>query len=76
MVWRRFAGLLRPTSEFWSTPGADVKGGLFSGLQLKLGDLKSLISGGVTFATPEEGPTTPASDGAEFNLHDDPKTRG
>jgi paraquat-inducible protein B len=73
VIWRRFAGLVRPTSEFWATPGADVKGGVFSGLEVKLGNLKSLISGGVTFATPDDAPAASAGDGAEFTLHEDPK---
>ena len=73
MIWRRYAALLHPTSEFWTTPGADVKGGIFSGLELKLGNLKSLISGGITFATPDDELPVQAKDGAEFTLHDDPK---
>ncbi len=72
-IWGRYAPLVREDSEFWNVSGANVKGGLFSGVELKLESLRSLISGGVSFASPagKSGqPSSPAAqDGARFYLH-------
>jgi hypothetical protein len=50
----------------------DVKGGLFTGVQLRLDSLRSLLAGGISFATPEKMGEA-AGDGAEFALFDEPK---
>lgn len=69
VVWRRYAKLLRSTSKFWTVNGADVKGGIFSGLQVQVNSLRTLIAGGVAFATPDEDGGTPAADGMIFGLY-------
>jgi paraquat-inducible protein B len=73
LVWKRFAPLVRTNSEFWSISGADVKGGLFSGIQLKIDSLRALLSGGVAFATPDKNMGDQAKTDADFNLNDTPK---
>jgi paraquat-inducible protein B len=73
VIWERFARLVTKRTEFWSVSGADVRGGIFSGISVKLDSLSTLLSGGVAFATPEEDSNQPAQDGANFTLHDDPK---
>lgn len=73
VIWQRFARVVTKRSEFWRLSGADVKGGIFSGISAKLDSLRTLISGGIEFATPEEGATLPAQDGADFSLHEEPK---
>lgn len=69
----RYAPLARPTSQFWIVSGLDVKGGLLTGVQMKLESLRSLISGGIAFATPEKNLGDPVKDGTEFPLYEDPK---
>jgi paraquat-inducible protein B len=39
-------GEVRANSKFWPVSGFDVKGGIFSGLELQLRSLKALVSGG------------------------------
>jgi paraquat-inducible protein B len=73
VIRERFAKLVTPRSEFWKISGADVEGGIFSGISVKLDSLRTLLSGGIEFATPDDGPTEPAKDGAQFTLHDEPK---
>lgn len=73
VIREQFARLVTPKSEFWKINGADVKGGIFSGISVKLDSFQTLLSGGIEFATPEEGADEPAQDGAQFNLHDEPK---
>jgi hypothetical protein len=53
-------GEVRANSKFWPVSGFDVKGGIFSGLELQLRSLKALVSGGIAFATPDKdmGPLT------------------
>jgi paraquat-inducible protein B len=72
-VRKRFETLVQTDSKFWVVKGADIKGGILSGLQLKLGSLQEIVSGGVMFATPEEGDGVVARDGNDFPLYDDSK---
>lgn len=76
-IWQPYRPLVRVDSEFWSVSGADVRGGVFSGLELRMESLRSLISGGVAFASPSDrrdDPTgDPAADGHDFILHSEYK---
>lgn len=69
VLWRRYAALVRSTSKFWSVNGADVKGGLFSGIQFQVNSIRTLIAGGVAFATPDAENGDPAVDGMIFGLY-------
>jgi len=73
VVWKRYAALVRAHSRFWSGSPVDVKGGLFSGLEVKLQSVRDLVSGEVAFATPEKDMGAPAGDGARFMLEDQPQ---
>ncbi len=53
-IWLRYAKLLRTSSQFWPLSSAEVKGGLLSGIQVQLGTLRTLLGGGLSFATPDE----------------------
>ena len=72
LIWERYAPLVQEGTVFWNASGLRVHAGLFSGATVDLESLASLLAGGVAFATPEqEG--TPAKDGSQFVLHDQPK---
>jgi paraquat-inducible protein B len=73
LIRHRYTALVQSDSKFWIVKAADIKGGLFSGVQFKLGSLQSLFSGGVSFATPETEATPLARDGDSFPLYDDAK---
>jgi paraquat-inducible protein B len=73
VIRHRYAPLVKSNSQFWVISGIDVKGGLFSGVQMKMESLRTLISGGVGFATPEENMGEQAQNGSEFVLHDSAK---
>jgi len=66
LVWKRYAPLVRSTTRFWQSSGLDVKGGIIGGIELKLESLRALISGAISFATPEQG--EPVTSGASFAL--------
>jgi paraquat-inducible protein B len=72
-IWDRYKSLIRTNSEFWLARGADLQGGLFSGVKLKLGSVQNILSGGIGFATPEENYGEFVGDGATFQLHDQPR---
>jgi paraquat-inducible protein B len=72
-VRHRFSDLVQTDSKFWLVKGADIKGGLLSGLKVELGSLQEIVSGGVEFATPENGEGAIAKDGASFPLYDEYK---
>jgi paraquat-inducible protein B len=72
-VHQRFSALVQTDSRFWIVKAADIKGGLFSGVQFKLGSLQSLLSGGIQLATPDSDGGVIAKDGTSFPLYDDVK---
>ncbi|MGH6917316.1 MAG: MlaD family protein [Geminicoccaceae bacterium] len=72
LVWQRYAPLVQEGTVFWNASGLRFHAGLFSGASLDLESLAALLAGGVAFATPDqEG--SPAKDGSQFVLHDQPK---
>ena len=66
-VQKKYAHLLRATSLFYDISGITVKGGL-SGIKLETGSIKSILTGGIAFFTPEPGPQ--AQQGTEFVLYE------
>ena len=70
-ISQRYARLIRVGSRFWIVGGVDVDFGLFRGLQINVDSLRSLVTGGIAFASPEEGET--AREGTTFLLHDKPQ---
>jgi paraquat-inducible protein B len=56
-----YVDLVRTNSQFWNTGGFSFKASLFGGAELKNTSLESLITGGVAFATPDDGPLAPAA---------------
>jgi paraquat-inducible protein B len=74
VVARRYSGLIRTHTKFWADGGIGVKGGIFSGVEMKLDSLHSLVSGGVAFATPDKDMGDPVKEGAEFILEDSSKS--
>jgi paraquat-inducible protein B len=68
VIHARYAPLVHLYSKFWSVSGADLKGGIFTGISLKVESIRALISGGVAFATPDQNPGPPADQGQEFDL--------
>jgi paraquat-inducible protein B len=71
-VSQRYARLVRIGSRFWSVSGLDVNLSLLKGLEINLESLRSLLTGGIAFATPDT-PGPPARDGTIFVLHDKPE---
>jgi paraquat-inducible protein B len=59
--------LVRPDTKFWNAGGVAVKINLF-GAEIRSNSLESLVTGGVAFATPDTPDSSPAGDGAEFQL--------
>lgn len=71
-VQKEYAPLVRANSKFWNAGGIDFHFGLFRGAEISAGSAKTLLSGGIAFATPPEL-GEPASDGAMFRLYDKPE---
>lgn len=68
----RYVKLVRSSSKFWNASGAEVKLGLFSGLEVNVESLKSLVGGGIVFATQPDPASKQERNGAEFPLYDQP----
>ena len=71
IVFPRFAALVRSGSAFWNASGINLQGGLLKGVQLNIDSLRSIIAGGIEFASPEGSP--PAKAGTAFFLHASPR---
>jgi paraquat-inducible protein B len=72
-IRQRFARLVRLGSRFWIVSGLDVNVSLLKGVEINLESLRSLVTGGIAFATPEGPNPPPAKDGMIFVLHDKPE---
>ena len=70
-IEKRYAPLVRDNSEFWNASGISAEFGLLGGLTLRTDSLETVISGGISFATPT-APGNTVVDGHEFNLTPDP----
>jgi len=68
----RYINLVRSGSKFWNVSGLDVKLGLIHGAEINLESPKSLISGGIAFAT-KDLKDPPAQQGMIFPLEEEPK---
>jgi paraquat-inducible protein B len=73
LIKPRYVKLVRSSSKFWNSSGADVKLGLFSGLEINVESLKSLVGGGIVFATPDDPKSRQARNGAAFALYEQPE---
>lgn len=66
------ARLVRIGSRFWSASGVDVNLSLFKGVEINIESLRSLVAGGISFATPDAA-SPPAKEGTIFVLHEKPE---
>jgi paraquat-inducible protein B len=67
-----YARLVRIGSRFWSASGVDVNLSLFKGVEINIESLRSLVAGGISFATPDAA-SPPAKEGTIFVLHEKPE---
>jgi paraquat-inducible protein B len=74
LIYWRYMPLVRTDSKFWVVKGIDLQGGLFSGVQMKVDSLRSIVAGGVTFATPDTKTSTAPQD-SQFPLYDEPEKK-
>jgi paraquat-inducible protein B len=72
-IAQRYQRLVRVGSRFWTAGGVDVNLGLFRGLEINVESLRSLVAGGIAFATPDDPGAPVARDGTLFLLHDKPQ---
>lgn len=71
-IQQRYARLVRIGSRFWLQSGVDVNFGLFRGLEINVESLRTLVGGGIAFATPDDA-GGPVKDGTLFLLHEKPQ---
>lgn len=73
-IKERYAPIIRQNTRFWNASGVRVEGGLFSGINVSTQSLDSIMTGGISLATPEGeemGPLAPA--GYRFLLYQKPE---
>lgn len=69
-----YAPLVREDTKFWNAGGIDFHLGLFKGVQISAESPRTLLSGGIEFATPPEL-AAKATNGASFVLYDKPEDK-
>ena len=68
-IREEYAPLVRLDSEFWNAGGINASLGLFSGLEISAESAKTIVVGGIAFATPPDyGP--PATNSTVFKLNE------
>lgn len=75
VIKQRYAKLVRDGSKFWNVSGVDASIGLFSGVEIDVESLRSLVAGGVALATPNDPSAKPVKDGAVFRLYEKPEKK-
>ena len=71
LVFQRFAPLVREGTAFWNVSGVSLKGNILKGLEVDFESFRSLVTGGVEFASPPNAAR--AKPGTVFFLHEQPK---
>jgi paraquat-inducible protein B len=70
-VWKDYAPLIYPETRFWNAGGINFHFGLIKGVQISAESPKTLITGGIEFATPPER-GNPATNETSFVLNEKP----
>ena len=73
LIHQQYSPLVKTNTQFWIVSAVDFKGGLFTGIQMKVESFRTLLSGGIAFATPEKNMGEQAQNNYEFVLHDEAK---
>ena len=73
-IWPKYAPLVRDNSVFWNASGIKAHFGLFSGLDVSMESLESLIAGGIAFATPDD-PGERVANNSYFKINEKPEDR-
>ncbi len=63
-----YSSLVRKGTMFWNASGIDLSGGVFSGMTIEIDSLQSMLSGGISFATPDD-PGPEVATGRRYTLH-------
>jgi paraquat-inducible protein B len=72
-IREEYAPLVRTDSKFWNAGGINASLGLFSGLEISAESARTVVSGGIAFATPTHyGP--PATNGTTYVLNEKENT--
>lgn len=72
-IHEKFVDLVRENSKFWNSSGVRVKGGVLSKMQLSIESLATIISGGISFSTPDaDDMGNMVANGRHFILNTDP----
>jgi paraquat-inducible protein B len=69
-----FAPLVRSNTVWWNAGGININWHLLSGLNMTAENLRAVVTGGISFATPV-APDALAAPGTSFALHDKPEVK-
>lgn len=69
VIYEKFTPIVRENSRFWNSSGLSISGGMLSGLSITTESLQSLLGGGISLATPDNGAMgKPIPAGYKFTL--------
>lgn len=67
LIKEKYTNLVNTTTRFYNFSGIDIQANL-SGIEVQTGPLSSILNGGISFITPEEGEAV--SEGVQFVLYE------
>ena len=73
-VWKDYAPLVRLASKFWNAGELSIHAGLFRGIDISADAPKTIIGGGIEFATPPDAQES-ATNGTVYVLNDEPEEK-
>jgi paraquat-inducible protein B len=74
LIKPEYTPLVRSNTLWWNAGGIDVNWHLLSGLNMTAENLRAVVTGGISFATPNE-PGAPAAAGSIFPLYERPEEK-
>lgn len=72
VIFKRYMGLVRDGTAFWNSGGASFSATLREGVHFEMDSVRSVVAGGIEFATPSEK-ARHARPGQVFFLYDNPR---
>jgi paraquat-inducible protein B len=70
IIYEQYKNLVNSETKFWNNSGIFIDGGLLSGMNINVGSVETILTGGISFATPDNVSTAkPIKNGYTFPLY-------
>ncbi len=70
VIYKKYKNFVNSKTKFWNNSGIYLTGGLLSKMSINVGSLETILTGGISFATPDDKDAKPVKKGDILILHD------